>query len=150
MRRLKIPGRKIGRLIPNSWHRYFIEDSGTNRTEYTYRFKDDTDLPISNPDGKGGLVSPIVLSANAIRTFWDSPWKDDPQLITRHNNPDGEIDINSRDRMGMPVKSPVPDEWYVRKLTVVAHLEHSVGILSNGRVFPEGRCWCQETRFSDN
>lgn len=149
MRKLKVPGRIIGRIVPSPHHRYFIPDSGTNRAGYTYRFKDDTDLPISNLDFNGNLIDPLVLSANSIRTFWNSPWKDDPNLKMERDSDD--IDVDSRGRDGLPASQRTRlDEGYIRKLIVIAHLNHSVGILADGKIFPEGRCWCWQTRWSNS
>ena len=130
-------------------HRYFYQDGGTRETGYTYRFRDDTDLPISNTDDKGGIIDPIILSANAIRTFWNSPWGDDPNLQTHYQTDDGEIDVDGRNRAGFVV-SPMPDEEYVRVQIVKCLRNHCVGILPDGSVMPRDRHWRFETKFSNN
>lgn len=158
MRKLKVPGRIIGRKVSefSPLHRYFIPASGTNKTGYAYRFQDDTDLPISNIDHDGNLIDPIILSANSIRTFWNSPWREDTRLYHPQMTPysedadNGDIDRYGRDRAGMLVRPSIPDEGYVRKLIVECLLNYAVGILADGSVMPNGRCWCWQSRWSDN
>lgn len=155
MRKLKVPGRIIGKEIPASIvsRVYFYPESGKMRpgglSEVNYRFQDDTDLPLVLPDREGIPQDPIIIMANSIRTIWNSPWRDDPELKTRLECGD-DVDRDGRDRMGMPVKEPELNEGYIRRVSLIAHISHAVGILADGSMFPDGRCWCWRTRWSSN
>ena len=137
MKKLKVPGRIIGKRIPSPYSRYFYPIEGRH-SNIVYRFMDDTELPIVLPDSGGNPQNPIVVMANAIRTFWNSPWEGDGRLAFHHTD---DVDRDGRDRMGFMVKPPIPNRELVKKLTLVAQLYHSIGILANGSVFPAGRCW---------
>jgi len=135
MRRLKIPGRIIGREIPSPYPRYFYPITGRGDS-IQHRFMDDTYLPIVLPDHEGNPQNPIVIMANVLRTLWKSPWANDPQLKNS-----ADVDIEGRGRDGLLVGQHIPDEYYVRKTMLIYFLTLSVGVLKNGSVFPKGRCW---------
>ncbi len=155
MRKLKVPGRVIGRKILSPHHRYFYPVSGKGQ-DIIHRYCDDTDLPITLPDMEGNPQNPIVVMANVIRTFYDSPWREDTRLYHPQMTPysedadNGDIDRYGRDRAGMLVRPSIPDEDYVRKLAVEYLLGYTVGILANGSVVPKGRCWSYQTRWSSS
>ena len=121
MRKLKVPGRIIGGKVKHC--------SEPSR---------DTSLPdrVASParEWSDGTVRPAVSTLQFL-TNWLGLWK------TCQKNDD--VDIDGRDRAGMPVKREAtePD---IRQALLLELLNH-VGILASGEIFPAGRCWLWET-----
>ncbi|MBA7571393.1 hypothetical protein ES708_13155 [subsurface metagenome] len=127
MRRLKVPGRIIGR-------RYHLHIAGYLRDGGDYSLGTE-DIPATS---KYPAVDKWVKTANLLRTFYGSPWENDPKLQTRITE---DVDRDGRGRDGLPVRPPELDLEYLMKLTLIYHLTYAVGIRADGSPTHEKRCW---------
>lgn len=126
MRRLKVPGRIIGRC-------HYLSVAGYLRDRGDYPFGME-DVPATS---KYPAVDKWVKTANHLRTFFNSPWGNDPKLQTRITE---DVDRDGRGRDGLLVRSPELDLDYLMKLTLIYHLTYAAGIRADGSPTHEKRC----------